>query len=291
MANDTIRYRACDLTVEDMKGIRHLYYQRAFIRVASQLDIDLPGKRERLSQDELEELRVKIQVKLKQSQKFSLKFDASLWGWNFGFGYAQSGHRLHASHQMIHQQNAMTPKYVQACSGQKIPSFSCGDLIGDFIRQYKKTTDKHFFDNYLAAIQNNTRTDGAKGGESSLILMEDDHTILFVPKAQICEWELQLMPKTPCGNIIEADIKMRKSLDRGILTAVKILESLGAQFVTAIEFSKRFDSTDADQHLLYSFIPRLPYAPDTFSEAQLRWISGCYPEDFAHACRMAINAF
>ena len=291
MANDAIRYSAQNLCLEDMKGIRHLYYQRAFVRIAADLGIALPDKRECLTQSGLEDLRDKIQIKLKQTPGPSLEFDNTLWGWNFGYGYAQSGHRLHASHQMIHQQNAMTPKHVQTCSGQKIPSFSCGDLISDFIRQYKKTTDKHFFDNYLAAIQNNTRTDGAKGGESSLILMEDDHTILFVPKAQICEWELQLMPKTPCGNIIEADIKMRKSLDRGILTAVKILESLGAQFVTAIEFSKRFDSTDADQHLLYSFIPRLPYAPDTFSEAQLRWISGCYPEDFAHACRMAINAF
>jgi len=82
---------------------------------------------------------------------------------------------------------------------------------------------------------------------------------------------------------------MRQSLDRAILTAVKTLESLGAQMVTSIEFSKRFDSKNCDQHLLYSFIPRLPFAPDTFSEAQLRWISGCYPEDFAHACRMAIK--
>jgi hypothetical protein len=191
---------------------------------------------------------------------------------------------------MIHQQNAMIPKLVQTCSGQKIPSFSCGDLISDFIRQYKKITDKSFFENYLAAIKNNTRTDGNKIGESSLVLMEDDQIILFAPKAQISEWELQLVPKTICGNIIEADKRMRQSLDRGILTAVKTLEALGAKLVTSIEFSKRFDSTDSDQRLLYSFIPRLPYAPGTFSEAQLRWISGCYPEDFAHACRMAAKS-
>ncbi len=183
----------------------------------------------------------------------------------------------------------MIPKHVQTDSDQKIPSFSCGDLIGDFIRQYKKAMGKEFFKTYLTAIKQNTRTDGKTGNPSSLVLMEDDQVILFVPKAQISEWELQLMPKTACGNIIEADIKMRNSLDKAILTAVKTLESLGAHFVTSIEFSKRFDSKNCDQHLLYSFIPRLPYAPDTFSEAQLRWISGCYPEDFAHTCRMAIK--
>lgn len=121
------------------------------------------------------------------------------------------------------------------------------------------------------------------------MVKEDEHTILFVPKAQISEWELQLMPKTPCGNILEADSNMRKSLDKGILTALTILDSMGAQFVTSIEFSKRFDNFNLDQHLLYSFIPRLPYAPDTFSEAQLRWISGCYPEDIALACRSIFN--
>jgi len=289
MANDTIRYSTRDLSLEDIKGIRHLYYQRTFVRLAAGLGICLPDKRQCLTQKELEALRDKIQTKLQHDPGPFLEFDTTLWGWNFGFGYAQSGHRLHASHQMIHQQNAMIPKVVQTCSGQKSPSFSCGDLINDFIKQYRKITDKNFFENYLAAIKNNTRTDENKIRESSLILMEDDQIILFVPKAQISEWELQLIPKTNCGNILEADIKMRQSLDRAILTAVKTLESLGADLITSIEFSKRFDSTNTDQHLLYSFIPRLPYAPGTFSEAQLRWISGCYPEDFAHACRMAIE--
>ena len=289
MANNSIRYSAGDLCLEDMKGIRHLYYQRTFVRLAAGLGISLPDKRECLTQSKLEDLREKIHTKLEQNPAAALEFDSTLWGWNFGFGYAQSGHRLHASHQMIHHQNAMIPKFVQTCSGKKMSSFACGDLINDFTRQYRKAAGKSFFKNYLAAIKNNTRTDGNKIGKSSLILLEDDHTILFVPKAQISEWELQLMPKTNCGNIIEADIKMRQSLDRAILTAVKALESLGAQLVTSIEFSKRFDSKNYDQHLLYSFIPRLPYAPGTFSEAQLRWISGCYPEDFAHACRVAIK--
>ncbi len=291
MANDTIRYKACDLCLEDMTGIRHLYYQRVFIRLAQSLDISFSEKRKCLTQNELEDLRNKIQTKLKQSSCPSLDFDSSLWGWNFGFGYAQSGHRLHASHQMIHQQNAMVPKYVQTSSDQKIPSFASGDLILDFIEQYKKNSGIPFFETYLSAIKNNTRTDGKAMGESSLILMEDDHTILFVPKAQVCEWELQLMPKTTCGNILEANTQMRRSLDKAILTAVKVLESLGGHMVTTIEFSKRFDSKNSDQRLLYSFLPKLPHAPDTFSEAQLRWISGCYPEDFAHACRMAINNF
>ncbi len=285
MANDAVRYSAQELCHEDMKGIRHLYYQRAFVRLASELGIDLPDRQQSLTQDELENIRTEIQNRFRQKKSPVLKFNATLWGWNLGFGYAQSGHRLHASHQMIHQQNAMIPKHVKTDSDNNKNSFSCGDLIDDFTRDYKKTTEENFFTNYFNAIKNNTRTDGNMEGESSLIIREDDYTILFVPKAQVCEWELQLMPKTPCGNILEADINMRSSLDKAILLAVKTLESLGAQFVTSIEFSKRFDSDNADQQLLYSFIPRLPYAPATFSEAQLRWISGVYPEDFAHACR------
>jgi hypothetical protein len=289
MANDAVRYRAKELCQEDMRGIRHLYYQRAFVRIASELGIDLPDRQQSFTQDELEKLRHEIQNRFKRKNRPALKFNATLWGWNFGFGYAQSGHRLHASHQMIHQQNAMIPKHVKTDSDNNINSFSCGDLIDDFTRDYKKTTEENFFKNYLNAIKNNTRTDGNKAGESSLIIMENEYTILFVPKAQICEWELQLMPKIPCGNIFEADINMRNSLDKAILLAVKTLESLGAQFITSIEFSKRFDSGNAGQQLLYSFIPRLPYAPATFSEAQLRWISGVYPEDFAHACRQVVT--
>lgn len=287
MANDAIRYSTRDLSFQDMKGIRHLYYQRSFVRLAAGLDISCPDKRACLTEKELEDLRQKIIAALDRTPVPSLKFDSTLWGWNFGYGYAQSGHRLHASHQMIHQQNAMVPKHVQAGPGKMLPSFSCGDLITEFTAQYSKATDKLFFENYLSAIRNNTRTDGKTNADASLIVREDDFTLLFAPKAQVSEWELQLVPKTACGNILEADTAMRNALDKGILLAVKTLENLGSQFVTSIEFSKRFDSQNKDQHLLYSFIPRLPYAPGTFSEAQLRWISGCYPEDFAHACRMA----
>ncbi|MEJ2477229.1 MAG: hypothetical protein P8Y40_06970, partial [Desulfobacterales bacterium] len=48
---------------------------------------------------------------------------------------------------------------------------------------------------------------------------------------------------------------------------------------------KRFDAVHTDQHLLYALLPRLPESPGAFSEAQLRWINGHYPEDFAAACR------
>jgi hypothetical protein len=68
-----------------------------------------------------------------------------------------------------------------------------------------------------------------------------------------------------------------------------VLEKLGADMVTGSELSGRFDEKHTGQHLLYSFIPRLPYAPATFSEAQLRWISGIFPEDFAHACRRTLK--
>jgi hypothetical protein len=288
MANDSIRYRAEDLTENDMKGIRHLYYQRIFSRIAAMLGLPCSKTRDSLSVSELETLRLQILKMLQNQNCPAFAFNASLWGWNFGFGYAQSGHRLHASHQMIHQQNAMIPESVPTLSGDSVPSFACGDLVRDFIRQFYTETGQSFFETYIMALRNNTRIDG-NTGPASLIIAEDEHTILFVPKAQISEWEVQLMPKTACGNIVEADKNIRLSLDKGILTAVKVLEALGAQFVTGIEFSKRFDAQDKDHHLLYSFIPRLPYAPATFSEAQLRWISGCYPEDFALACRNVIK--
>ncbi len=289
MANDAIRYRAQDLCEKDMTGIRHLYYQRAYVRVAQQLGLPLTDARHSFTPNELENLRLDITKRLSRQTDRELSFNSTLWGWNYGFGYAQSGHRLHASHQMIHQQNAMIPKAVKTDTGDQIPSFACGDLIFDFITHYEKTTGQAFFKNYLDAIKTNTRTDGNPDSESSLVVMEDDHTILFVPKAQVSEWELQLMTKIPCGNIFEADIRMRKSIDKGIFTALKTLDIMGAQLVTSIEFSKRIDTCKSDQHLLYSFIPRLPYAPDTFSEAQLRWISGCYPEDVARACRSIIG--
>jgi hypothetical protein len=56
--------------------------------------------------------------------------------------------------------------------------------------------------------------------------------------------------------------------------------------VTSIEYSKRLNEKKAlRQPLLYAFLPRLPESPGAFSEAQLRFINGHYPEDFCAVCR------
>ncbi|MBU4263920.1 MAG: hypothetical protein KKC76_18850 [Proteobacteria bacterium] len=67
-------------------------------------------------------------------------------------------------------------------------------------------------------------------------------------------------------------------------TAMQVLGSLGLRMANIIEYAKRF-TDKSDQRLLYSFLPKLPVSPGAFSEAQLRWIMGHYPEDFATACR------
>lgn len=334
-ADDTVRYRVGDLTMDDMSGMRHLYYQRTYLRVAEQLHISLPQIAKTIPPETLENLRCQIIKQLTNpnlennvdSKHFELSFNASLWGWNFGFDYAQSGYRLHASHQQIHQQYAMIPReipnstmtgrqstdpatkgkespnFITIGNGQEnqtLPSYACGDMIAEFIESYKNITGKDFFDNYIKAIRSNKRTDRRVNSQtdnknkdldltSSLIIYEDDNVILFVPKAQTSQWEIQLMALKKCGNIVEADTAMRASLDRGILLALQILERLGARMVTSIEFSKRFDSPDMDQRILYSFMPRLPESPGAFSEAQLRWINGHYPEDFAHSCRVELS--
>ena len=128
--------------------------------------------------------------------------------------------------------------------------------------------------------------DGRSGRENSLVVYEDERVMVFVPKAQTSQWELQLMTLAPVGNILETDSRTRASLDRAILITMKILTALGARMVTVIEYAKRFDSDDDDdQRMLYAFLPRLPESPGAFSEAQMRWINGHYPEDFALACR------
>ncbi len=279
MANNSIRYKTSQLSLVDMQGMRHLYYQRTYIRVAEQLGI--AGK------DNIEQLRLEILDKLYGS-KADLKFNRSLWGWNFGFGFSHSGYNLHASHQQIHQQFAMIPKYVNTDNNGEIPSYSSGDLVEEFVLQYREKTGKNFFENYLCSINSNRRIDGAPSKPASLKVFEDENIILFVPKAQTSQFELQLMPKKQCGNVLEADINMRTSIDNAILMAVQTLETLGAQLITSIEYSKRFDlPLDHDQNFLYSFLPKLPRSPGAFSEAQLRWINGHYPEDFALACRQA----
>ncbi|MFO7885545.1 MAG: hypothetical protein R6U68_12035 [Desulfobacteraceae bacterium] len=288
-ADDTVRYRVKDLVFDDIKGMRRLFYQRIYTSVAVQLGIELPASREKLSRDQLEEIRKKSLEKIRDSEK--LKFNGSLWGWNFGFGFAHCGYRLHASHQQIHQQYAMIPETVSDTGQGSMPSFACGDMVAEFIEAYRQIWGKNFFETYMSAIRSNERVDRDPKKSSRLVVFEDENIMVFVPKAQTSQWELQLMPLKPCGNILEADEGMRCSLDRGILTALKILEAMGAKMITSIEYSKRFDSKDSDQRVVYAFLPKIPFSPGAFSEAQLRWINGHYPEDFALACRSRLKAF
>ena len=291
MAPDAIRYRVADLVPADMTGLRHLYYQRSFCRLAIDLGLALPAHRRLLQPSELEALRHDILQAIAAAKPATSQFSATLWGWNYGFDCAANGYRLHASHQMIHQQFALLPSTIPSCesgtdqasSGDFSP-YGCGNLIHDWILDYAAQTGASFFDNYLAAIHGNTRVDGRQDLASSLIVYEDRHVILFVPKAQVSQWELQLMTVLAVGNILEADHDTRQALDAAILIALRLLTALGAQMVTSIEYPKPFGA-DTDQHLLYSFLPKLPYAPGAFSEAQLRFICGHYPEDFAQACR------
>jgi hypothetical protein len=294
MAHDAIRYQVSELTLDDIIGLRHLYYQRNYVRMAEELKIPLSYTRDTIPVDKLEELRIDVQQHLtNEAARESICFNSSLWGWNYGFDCAPSKYRLHASHQQIHQQFAMVPVTADteesiknnSKSNMAFPTYSCGDLIHTFIMDYYKETGQSFFDDYCKAIYSNCRMDGRDDLESSLIVFEDEHVILFVPKAQTSQWELQLMTIGPAGNIIETDDRVRSSLDTAIWIAMKTLTAMGARMVTTIEYSKRFDLLETDQRLLYSFLPKLPESPGAFSEAQLRWINGHYPEDFASACR------
>jgi hypothetical protein len=284
MADDAVRYRLEDLTPADMAGMRHLYYQRSYTRLAGMLN--LPSKTDGgpLEADELETLRIQIVKAL--PHKADIEFNRTLWGWNYGFDYAPSGYRLHASHQQIHQQFALVPARVPLATAEgSQPAYACGDLVDDVVKAFRRQTGRGFFECYQQAVMQNQRMDGNPDGQRSLVVFEDERVMLYVPKAQTSQWELQLMPKTSVGNIVEADTAMRRALDNAILIAVKVLGSLGATMITAIEYSKPIVNGDADQRLLLAFLPRLPESPGAFSEAQLRWINGHYPEDFALACR------
>jgi hypothetical protein len=288
MADDAIRYRAADLSLEDMQALRHLYYQRIYVTLAEIADIAVPVRGRRLAVNELEEIRRKIL----QAGETDTERMATLWGWNFGYDFSASGYRLHASHQMIHQQYAMVPPSVAATNGTiAIPSYSCGDLVADTVERYNDATDSVFFADLLAAVRTNVRTD-RKEGENNLVVWEDENVLLFVPKAQTSQWELQILViadtfNGPVGNVVEADSEVRNSIDRGILIAQKIFAGLGAGMVTSIEFPKRLGVRNG-QRLLYSFLPKLPWSMGAFSEAQLRFICGHYPEDFAACCRLQL---
>lgn len=284
MADDAIRYRIQDLSLQDMTGMRHLYYQRSYTRLAQLLDLPPAAGGRTLAETELELLRQKIELELHRNQ--NIAFNRILWGWNYGFDYAPSGYRLHGSHQQIHQQYALIPAGVSLADGRGfLPAYACGDLVGDFVKAFRRETGSSFFDCYERAIRENRRMDENPKGPQSLVVFEDHQLMLFVPKAQTSQWELQLMPKTSVGNIVEAGTPLRRSLDRAIWTAVQVLAAIGARLITCIEYSKAVDDRDRDQRLLMSFLPKLPESPGAFSEAQLRWITGHYPEDFALICR------
>jgi len=283
MADDSIRYDIQQVTLDDIIGMRHLFYQRTYVRLCQQLEIPVSFHRKTIPPDELESLRLKIKKQLKHDPE--LPFNSNLWGWNFGFDYSPNHYRLHASHQQVHQQYAMIPNQVPTNQGSKMQSFACGDLVADFIHAYRQCHGTGFFDDYTRAIQNNQRMDESDKNPKELIIYSDDHIMIYVPKAQTSQWEIQIMPTHATGNVLEADSNMRFALDRGIYMTAKILSALNARLVTHIEYASRLSGSPTDQRLIIVFLPRLPESPGAFSEAQLRWINGHYPEDFAAACR------
>jgi len=284
MAHDAVRYSTSQLTPGDIQGLRHLYYQRMVVTLADQLGISCAVQRRGLDTKELEILREKVLKKINSSDNHP----ATLWGWNFGYDFSGSGYRLHASHQMIHQQFAMVPSDMELLDGSRAMSYSCGDQVAEVIDRYEDAFGTDFFSDYLLCIRQNKRSDNGSG-EHDLIVFSDKNVMLFAPKAQVSQWELQLMVTAdahgePVGNVLEADSEVRRSIDLGILTAQHIFAGLGAQMVTSIEFSKRLGIQNG-QRLLYSFLPKLPWSMGAFSEAQQRYICGHFPEDFATACR------
>lgn len=294
MAHDAVRYDIGSLSFKDMQGLRHLYYQRIYVQLAESLNMRAVETDTPLSPGALEKLRRRLVKAIKPlaEKKAPLPFNAAIWGQNFGFDLSPSGYRLNASHQQIHQQYALVPPTVPGCTenledmgAEAIPTYVQGDLVAAFIREYRKAAGRPFFELYLRAIKNNVRTDGVTDRPSSLICYEDELVTVFVPKAQRSQGEIQIITKQPVGNVVEAELEVRYALDRAIWLTMKTLEALGAQMITALELSKRFDDLNSDQHLLYCFLPRHPQSPGSFSEFQQRWIMGHYPEDFAETCR------
>lgn len=297
MADDALRYSINDLSEADMHGLRHLYYQRMYVQIGEKLGIpDI--KRGYHAPEELESLRVGLLAKFSVQQGPKL---ATLWGWNFGFDYSPTDYRLHASHQQIHQQYAVIPEMVEGychdCTQavDTLPAFCCGDLVAREIVVYRRENDSELFHDYLCALATNVRMDERTDLPASLIIWEDANVLLFVPKAQTSQWEVQIITKQRPdgswpGNIVETDTETRKSLDSALLKAQQALAGLGAKLVTSIEFSARLGRREEmQQPLLYALLPKLPFSMGAFSEAQLRYISGHYPEDFAATCRSALD--
>jgi hypothetical protein len=298
MAHDAIRYSISSLTLDDLSALRHLYYQRIYVQLAAELGLPSPTKRARLTSDDLEILRRLILGNIEERNKSgdSLPFNTVIWGQNYGFDLSVSGYRLGGSHQQIHQQFALVRSdmdlYVngenETCSCS-MPTYAQGDRIAQFSETFQEKTGKPFFETYLRAIQNNKRLDGRKDKTHDLCIHQDEHVIVFVPKAQRYQGEIQIMSKVQCGNIVEAHTGVRQSLDHAIFLTMKILDHLGVEIFNAFEISKRLDSCNQDQRLLYCFFPRHPQSPGGFSEFQQRWINNHYPEDFAKSCRDEFN--
>jgi len=286
MAHDTIRYSAKSLSIKDINGLRHLYYQRTYIRLAELLGLDFNNSF--LDEEELEKLRLLVfeRVQSLSSKGESLKFNATLWGWNYGFGFTPTGFRLHASHQQIHQQFALIPKEVTkvgAESNETIASYAVGDLVAEVCKEFRRHYNINFFDALIKAIKSNKRTDYRDDPErSSLVVYEDENVMIYVPKAQRFQSEVHIVTLNPIGNILEADTKTRQSLNKALFLAVRGLYEIGARMITCCEASKRIDDLSQDQHLIYYLLPKNPISPGTFSEWQLRWICGHYPEDYAY---------
>jgi hypothetical protein len=294
MAHDAVRYRISSLTSKDVSGLRHLYYQRIYVQLAAELGLPAPVGRKGLSGDELETLRLSLLGEIEQRIKSGgeLPFNTVIWGQNYGFDLSASGYRLGGSHQQIHQQFALVrtdmPVYVggeNETSSNSMPTYAQGDRIAQFTKTYEEKTGKDFFETYLQAIQSNKRLDGRIDKESDLTIYQDKNVLVFVPKAQRSQGEIQIMSKVQCGNILEAEPSVRHSLDSAIMITMKILEKLGVEIFTAFEISKRLDNLERQQRLLYCFFPRHPQSPGGFSEFQQRWINNHYPEDFAKNCR------
>ena len=292
MAHDSIRYSVRSLTLKDIEGLRHLYYQRTYIRLAQCVGIDF--KRKFLDEEELEELRISL---LKKVRNLSLKgekvkFNGILWGWNYGFGFTPTGFRLHASHQQIHQQFALIPNDIEMVGqNNMMDSYAVGDIVSECCDEYRKYYNTSFFKTLIRAIKTNKRTDSNTSNEhNSLIAYEDENVIVYVPKAQRFQSEVHIMVSNPVGNILEADLKTRKSLDKALFLTIRGLYEMGARMVTCCEASKRIDKMSQDQHLFYYLLPKNPISPGTFSEWQLRWICGHYPEDFAYILSEKIKA-
>jgi hypothetical protein len=291
-AHDAVRYRIRDLSVKDMQAMRHFYYQRTFVRLAGEMGMSVDCERRPMSGWEIEALRRHINDVLPERIRAGRLFsNRTLWGWNFGFDYAASGYRLLASHQQVHQQYAMVPSAIEGMGAEepRTTPFACGSLIADFIADYYEKTGTRFFEAYIQAIRANERMDETDG-EKSLVIYSDENVMLFVPKAQTSQWELQIMTLPPVGNILEADPAVRDSIDYAMLAAMRILEEMGARMIVTIEYAKAIDEAEeTGQRLIYAFLPRLPESPGGFSETQLRWINGHYPEDFASACRRTLE--